>query len=218
MTWPIEKRIDDDEQEDNPNLMSCYRKYKLDLLTEGVFESILALIVNSVRIPQRDRSIIDQTVIRLGLYLFRNLTAIPDLNISQSSNPEQIRMSQMQETLLMRYYEADVLELLLTIASNSTKVEGTAEWNVLVLELFYNLIKFVDPKQVFYFGITNGSERGGMIDISAKLSDLLTLENTKKRQRTSLVPTRHNRFGGTYVLERVNYYNIFLSLSCSLFN
>ncbi|KAG2232960.1 hypothetical protein INT48_008053 [Thamnidium elegans] len=201
MTWPVEKRIDDDEQEDDPNLMSCYRKYKLDLLTEGVFESILTLIMNSVRIPQRDRSIIDQTTIRLGLYLFRNLAAIPDLNISQSSNPEQIRMSHMQETLMMRYYEADVIEFLLTIASNSTKLDGTTEWNVLVLESLYNLIKFVDPKQVFSFGITNGLERGDMLDISSKLSDLLTLENTKKRQKTGFVPTRHNRFGGTYVLE-----------------
>lgn len=154
MTWPVEKRIDDEDQQDDPNLMSCYRKYKLDLLKEGVFEAILTLIMNSVRIPQRDRSIIDQTTIRLGLYLFRNLTAIPDLNMSQSSNLEHIRMSHMQETLMIRYYESDVIEFLLTIASNSTKQEGTTEWNVLVLESLYNLIKSVDPKDVFSYRIS----------------------------------------------------------------
>ncbi|KAI9361536.1 timeless protein-domain-containing protein [Pilaira anomala] len=202
MTWPVEKRIDDEDQQDDPNLMSCYRKYKLDLLKEGVFEAILTLIMNSVRIPQRDRSIIDQTTIRLGLYLFRNLTAIPDLNMSQSSNLEHIRMSHMQETLMIRYYESDVTEFLLTIASNSAKQEGTTEWNVLVLESLYNLIKSVDPKDVFSHRMTKTSlDRADLEEAAAKLSGLLNIENTKKRQKTTYVPTRHNRFGGTYVLE-----------------
>jgi hypothetical protein len=55
MTWPIEKSLDTEENEEpeDPNLMSCYRKYKLDLLTPGVFETILAMIMKSVRIPHR---------------------------------------------------------------------------------------------------------------------------------------------------------------------
>jgi hypothetical protein len=39
--------------------------------------------------------------------------------------------------------------------------------------------------------------------MSAKLSSLLTQETAKKRQRTPYTPTRHNRFGGTYVLDWV---------------
>lgn len=56
MTWPKDKTlIDDDEieQKTDPNLMNIYRKYKLDLLRPGVFETILAMIMKSVRIPDR---------------------------------------------------------------------------------------------------------------------------------------------------------------------
>jgi hypothetical protein len=155
MTWPVEKSLEEEEEHD-PNIMICYRKYKMDLLVPGVFETILALIMRSVRIPHRDRSIVDHTTIRLALYLFRNLTAIPDLNISQSATMEQIRMSRMQESLMTRYYEADVMEFLLTIASNSSTQTSLSEWNLLVLEALYNFIKHVDPKDVYLYRISDG--------------------------------------------------------------
>lgn len=157
MTWPLEQsNLDEEEEaEEDPNIMQCYRKYKLDLLTPGVFETILDMIMKSVRIPHRDRSIVDHTTIRLGLYLFRNLAAIPDLNISQSSTAEQIRMAHMQESLVIRYYESDIIEFLLTIASNSDKQTETSEWNVLVLETLYNILKHVDAKDVFLYKISD---------------------------------------------------------------
>jgi hypothetical protein len=59
MTWPVEKNttpvdLDTEEQEpEDPNLMICYRKYKMDLLRHGVFETIFAMVMRSVRIPHR---------------------------------------------------------------------------------------------------------------------------------------------------------------------
>lgn len=97
----------------------------------------------------RERSTVDHTSIRLVLYLLRNLAAIPDLNMPEFGTEEQVRMSHMQEMLLIRFYESDIMEFLLTIASNSERQGGTSEWNMLVLETMYNLIKYVDPKDVF---------------------------------------------------------------------
>lgn len=153
MTWPVDRNTMDDEEapEEDPNIMDCYRKYKLDLLTPGVFETILSMVMKSVRIPHKDRSVVDHTTIRLGLYLFRNLAAIPDLNIPESSTAEQIRMAHMQESLVIRYYEADIIEFLLTIASNSEKQRDTSEWNVLILETLYNILKYVDARDVFLY-------------------------------------------------------------------
>jgi hypothetical protein len=57
MTWPLEQKSLDDEDEDNedenPNVMQCYRKYKLDLLTSGIFETILTMIIKALRKPHR---------------------------------------------------------------------------------------------------------------------------------------------------------------------
>lgn len=69
----------------------------------------------------------------------------------ESGTMEQIRMSHMQEDLMIRYYEADVIEFLLTIASNSERRSGDSEWNVLILESLYNLLKHIDPKDVFRY-------------------------------------------------------------------
>lgn len=54
MTWPIEKSLDDEEEDEyDPNMIDCYRKYKLGLLKPGVFEVILRLVEPAVRIPYR---------------------------------------------------------------------------------------------------------------------------------------------------------------------
>ncbi|KAL7326237.1 Topoisomerase 1-associated factor 1 [Mucor circinelloides] len=205
MTWPLEKKSldeeDEDSEEDNPNVMQCYRKYKLDLLTPGVFETILTMIIKALRKPHRERSTVDHTSIRLVLYLLRNLAAIPDLNMPEFGTEEQVRMSHMQEMLLIRFYESDIMEFLLTIASNSERQGGTSEWNMLVLETMYNLIKYVDPKDVFLYKPSEDTKQGELQEIAAKLSTLLSNENSNKRRKTGYTPSRHNRFGGTYVLD-----------------
>lgn len=70
---------------------------------------------------------------------------------------EQLKYAHLQETLLIRYYESDVVEFLLTIASNSDKPQAhTSEWNVLVLEAIYNLVNRVNPKEIFLYRISEG--------------------------------------------------------------
>jgi hypothetical protein len=73
---------------------------------------------------------------------------------SISATPEQMKLSTLQEALMMRYYESDVIEFLLTIASNSQRQSSTPEWNLLVLESIYNIIKHIDPKDVYNHKIT----------------------------------------------------------------
>lgn len=57
MTWPLDKKSldeeDEDEEEETPNVMQCYRSYKLELLTPGVFETILTMIIKALRKPHR---------------------------------------------------------------------------------------------------------------------------------------------------------------------
>ncbi|KAI9268792.1 timeless protein-domain-containing protein [Sporodiniella umbellata] len=55
MTWPPEKdvQLEEEEELDDPNMIDCYRKYKLGLLQPGVFEIILHLIEPAVRIPYK---------------------------------------------------------------------------------------------------------------------------------------------------------------------
>ncbi|KAI8992116.1 timeless protein-domain-containing protein [Mycotypha africana] len=202
MTWPVEKKGTGDEEvdeEEDPNLLNCYRNYKKGLLRPGIFETILSMVMKSVRIPQRDRSLVDKQIIRLALYLFRNLTAIPDLNMPETATYEQYELTHLQENLVIQYYEADVIEFLLTIASNSEKQQDTTDYNLLVLETIYYILKPVDPKDVFLYKFTGDADKEELRTITSRLSNLLG-DEARKRQKTSYPPTRHNRFGGAYVI------------------
>ncbi|KAI8884300.1 timeless-domain-containing protein [Backusella circina FSU 941] len=209
MTWPLEKNIDEQQEEDDyvdPNMMDSYRKYKSSLLTPGVFEIILDIIVGPLGIPYRERSIRDQTIIRLVLYLFRNLSSIPDIIASQSAAQGQIRLAHLQEQFVIRLYKSDILELLLTIASNTTNEADAGEWNVIVLEILYNIVKHVNPKDVFFYKEMRMNKTANNVrDVNettpGKLGALLQRESASKRLKTGVTPTRHNRFGGTYVLQ-----------------
>lgn len=50
--------------------------------------------------------------------------------------------------MVLRFAEVGVLELLLVIGSNSMEA-GVAEWNVIVLEMLYNILRHVQPREVF---------------------------------------------------------------------
>ncbi|KAI9490959.1 timeless protein-domain-containing protein [Zychaea mexicana] len=198
MTWPIQYDDEEDLENYDPNLVDRYRRYKLALLAPRVFEAITGLVTGPLSIPYRERSIHDQTVIRLVLYFFRNITSIPDLNASQDSTEETLRLAYMQQKTVLRFHETGIMDLLLAIASNSGEPDA-AEWNVIVLEIMYNLLRNVSPKDVFTGSFDEENDNTNML--SDKLANLLREENRVKRIKTQNQPTRHNRFGGSFAIK-----------------
>ncbi|KAI9322900.1 timeless protein-domain-containing protein [Dichotomocladium elegans] len=205
MTWPLEQQKqnanDDDDEEDeyDPNLLNRYRRYKLALLQPGLFEAVMRLLVGPMSTPYHERSMRDQIVIRLVLYLFRNLSAIPDLNASQAASEETLQMASMQEKLLVRFCETELMDLLLVIASNSAE-QDAAEWNVIVLEILYNLLQGVSAREVFHSSLSADHDRPNRVR-SDKLDALLKVENDVKRLKIRSAPSRHQRFGGSYAIK-----------------
>lgn len=112
------------------------------------------------------------------------------------------------------------MELLLVIASNSNEPDAS-EWNVIVLEIFYNLLRNASAKDVFLSDLLESevtrveflsfsrlelililSQSENNTDmLSDKLSNLLKDEHTVKRQKLRSAPSRHNRFGGSYAIK-----------------
>lgn len=88
-------------------------------------------------------------------------------------------------------YKSDILELLLTIASNTTNEADSGEWNVLVLEILYNIIKHVSPKDVFFYKemiMTNKNNvRKKKVGFGVKTKYRNRLEMTMKRRLVVVV-------------------------------
>lgn len=61
--------------------------------------SFIAIVIYFIRMKKNissERSLHDQTVIRLILYFFRNITAIPDLEAKHDLSEETLRMVHLQ--------------------------------------------------------------------------------------------------------------------------
>ncbi|KAL0095074.1 timeless protein-domain-containing protein [Phycomyces blakesleeanus] len=196
MTWPLDTADEEEEDSRDPNELNLLRKYKKALLVPGIFDAILSVIIKPLRIPFNERSVRDQTVIRLVLYFLRNLTAIPDAIASYDASSETWTMTSMQEELLICFCESKVIELLLTISSTSI-ASDSSEWNVIVLEILFNLLEHASPNDVFKEdrGRKNGSAT------SERLEEILCKEKDANSIYSRKKSSRHSRFGSSYTLK-----------------
>ncbi|KAG2219453.1 hypothetical protein INT45_008101 [Circinella minor] len=198
MTWPIQYDSEEDLENYDPNLLDRYRRYKLALLQPKILEAITGLITGPLSIPYRERSLHDQTVIRLILYFFRNITSIPDLEAKHDLSEETLRMAYLQQKTVLRFCETGIMDLLMAIASNSSETDAS-EWNVIVLEILYNILRNVSPKDVFNGDTVDDNDSTNIL--SDKLANLLREETRVKRIKTKNQPTRHGRFGGSFAIK-----------------
>ena len=75
---------------------------------------------------------------RLILLLFRNLLAIKDCKVSLHNSTEKEWKSTLQEQLLIKLDEHDFFPLILSLAGSSMDREYQ-DWNLIILEIFYDL-------------------------------------------------------------------------------
>ncbi|KAI8061721.1 timeless protein-domain-containing protein [Gongronella butleri] len=200
MTWPMPKLmapdIHPDDQKTFRNMEASYRKMKHQLLEKGIFEAALKICVKALQIPFRERSTRDEAVIRLMIYFWRNLTAISDPLASTMASGEKIYESALQELLFTRLFESRVMELILTIASNTGTTDST-EWNTVLLEILFNLLEHTSAKAAYD---ATGEETPSS-EMSGRLSAMLSSEKKVKKFSAEPAPSRHNRFGGSYMVQ-----------------
>ncbi|KAG0201291.1 Topoisomerase 1-associated factor 1 [Mortierella sp. NVP41] len=200
MTWII----DYDElkklaiaEEDNSLVGNLYEKieilrgYKRAFLQPGVLSAIFAVLLRPLEVEYRLRTSRDVAIIRLGLSLFRNLVAIQDGESSLGGSMDQFISSIMQDQLLERFEQENILALLVTLASSSQDAQ-LAEWNALTLEIFYHIFTGIDPEELLPAVVSStGSVR------NSKLEELLQKEEKEKKSQSTAGRKRHDRFGTT---------------------
>ncbi|KAG0340494.1 Topoisomerase 1-associated factor 1 [Podila humilis] len=164
------------------------RSYKRAFLQPGVLGAIFTTLLKPLEVEQRMRSARDQAVIRLGLALFRNLVAIPDTESSVTGTMDQFISSIMQEELLNRFQEENIMALLITLASSAGDV-GLAEWNTMTLEVFYYIFMGVEPDELIP-AISSTVK-------NSQLQVLLQKEQEAKANQSTAGRKRHDRFGTT---------------------
>ncbi|KAF7329666.1 hypothetical protein MKEN_00229700 [Mycena kentingensis (nom. inval.)] len=180
MTWPIDvaeelAELEPGERADFTQLQEAHRHYKATLLQPAVMSAIFAILLPPLAKAPRERTLRDNQVASLVLNIVRNLAAIRD-------------REGLQSKLLRALQDTHIIDLMLTIATNSEADPLMASWNTLVLEILFLLFRGTPPATL-------------MEKPKAKLQSLLAAE-----ARSAPTPvSRHSRFGTTIVVTAKQY-------------
>jgi replication fork protection complex subunit Tof1/Swi1 len=155
MTWPIDmaeelKELDDelDQGTDYTQLLLSHRLYKAALLKPGVMQALFGILLPPLAKNPKERTKRDGQIVSVILYLVRNLAFISDLPPNMHLSADQAEYSSLQTRLIMALSETHIIQLLLTIAANTSNDPLFNSWNTLILEIFYLLFRGVQPSSL----------------------------------------------------------------------
>lgn len=186
LTWPIEKndtQMTVNHHRHIPYIQLAQTSYKraiLDSQAKTILRTAVRIGLPSIAIPMSERTARDEGIIKLILYLFRNISII--------STPGESKESPTSRSATIEaFHHQDVLALVLTICSNMGEDFNTQD--VVILELLFHLLKGINVEKLFM------EESQLKKDGSNELGALLAKEKNMHRSYAKHAPSRHNRFG-----------------------
>ncbi|KAL1865383.1 Topoisomerase 1-associated factor 1 [Paecilomyces lecythidis] len=189
LTWPVEphSQMTVNHHRHMPYLQQVQVQYKRGLLNQsstGILRAIIKLALPSMAIPRSERTTRDEGILKLMLYLFRNLATIaPNARLAAEGEEEETSRS----ATINAFQAQDVFALLLTMCSNIDDDFNTED--VILLEILFQLVRGVNVEKLFMDDAERKAKR------TDELGELLGKESNKKREYAKNAPTRHGRFG-----------------------
>ena len=170
-----------------PYLQHAQVLYKKGIISEDTAATLRAIIrvgLPSLAVPRSERTPRDEGILKLILYMFRNIIIItPSARFSAEVDDEEASRS----ATIDAFQRQDVFALLLTMCSNMGDDFGFQD--VVILEILFHLVKGIDVGKLFM----NDAQRNHKK--TNELQDLLNKESSLKREDSKNAPTRHGRFG-----------------------
>ena len=199
LTWPLER--DEETMTQNhhrhlPVLELAQLGYKRDIINfDGacILNSAVRSALPSVAIPIGGRSARDSGIIKLVLYLLRNIAMI--------DVPSQVTYTD-SESLIARsvtidsFHYQDIFLFLLTLASNMGDDFRTED--LIIIETLFHLVKRIDPNKLFM------SSSQAQKAESNELKALIHKEKTMVQGTSVKQQTRHSRFGTMVWVKRAD--------------
>jgi len=192
LTWPPELELRDENMTVNnhrhlPYLQLAQVDYKRGIMHyehAKILRTAVRIGLPSMAQSRRERSRRDEGIIKLVLYLFRNIAMItqPQHLPSQGDENEISRSSTIQV-----FKDQDVFNLLLTIGSGAN--DEFQEQDVILLEILFCLLEGVDAKKLFM------ESKQVRTKEAEELRFLVQKEKAMLGGYNKHAPTRHNRFG-----------------------
>ncbi|CRG92768.1 Topoisomerase 1-associated factor 1 [Talaromyces islandicus] len=190
LTWPVEihSQMTVNHHRHTPYLQQSQVNYKRGILDKNsgleTLRAVIQIGLPSLALARSDRTNRDEGILKLMLYLFRNVAMIsPPRGLAAEGDEEETSRS----ATINAFQDQDVFALILTICSNMG--DDFSFQDVILIEILFHLVKGVDVQKLFM----NDAQRS--VKRKDELSDLLRKETGVKREYSKNAPTRHGRFG-----------------------
>lgn len=189
LTWPAEmhSQMTVNHHRHIPYIQQAQVQYKRGILSHSnssLLRTIIRIGLPSMAIPRSERSTRDEGIIKIMLYLIRNIAIIsPDTRLVAEGEEEATSRS----ATINAFQDQDAFALLLTMCSNVGDDFNLQD--VVLLEILFHLVKGVEVEKLFMDDVQRKAKR------TDELGDLLGKESTLRREYSKTAPTRHNRFG-----------------------
>lgn len=196
LTWPLDKtrEMTVNHHRHMPYLEMAQLGYKRSLINfDGarIMHTAIRCAIPSMSVDLAERSTRDEGIIKLLLYLLRNIAMIaPPPNVQYEGDEAEISRS----ATIDAFNYQDVFQLLLTISSSMGEDFNTQD--VIVMEILFFLIKGVDIEKLF---VDQKKVDKSMME---ELVRLRKKEAAMLRSYQMNAPSRHNRFGAMAWMQR----------------
>ncbi|KAL4888563.1 topoisomerase 1-associated factor 1 [Aspergillus ambiguus] len=189
LTWPLEVHAEmpANHLRHIPYLQHVQVLYKRGLLSRGsttLLRAVIRIALPSMAVSRSERTTRDEGILKLMLYLLRNIAVIStNSRLAAEGDEEETSRS----ATINAFQEQDAFALLLTMCSNVG--DDFTMQDVVLLEIIFHLIKGVDVEKLFMSDAQRSVKR------TDELGDLLKRETSLRREYAKNAPTRHGRFG-----------------------
>lgn len=189
LTWPVEfhGQMTVNHHRHIPYIQQAQVQYKRGILSHAnatLLRTIIRIGLPSMAIPRSERSTRDEGILKLMLYLIRNISTIsPDTRLVAEGEEEATSRSATVNALQAQ----DAFALLLTMCSNVG--DDFSLQDVVLLEILFHIVKGVEVEKLFMDDAQRKAKR------TDELDGLLRKESSLRREYAKTAPTRHGRFG-----------------------
>lgn len=196
LTWPFDKSPDKmtvNHHKHTGVLEYAQVAYKNGLLhhqSRAVLGAIVRVCLPSMELSPKERTERDEGIIKLVLYLLRNIVLIDHPNPTETDTGEEVS----RDITIMTLYEQNIFDLLLMISSNIG--DEFRYQDTVVMEILYHILKGVDIGRLFVTGEPESAKN------MSQLETLLCMERNLKAKNERAQTTRHSRFGTTLWVQK----------------
>lgn len=189
LTWPVEfhSQMTVNHHRHTPYIQQVQVQYKRGILKYGgsnLLRAVIRIALPSMAMPRSERESRDEGILKLMLYLLRNI-AIITTNDRLAAEGEEEETS--RSATINAFQEQDAFALILTMCSNVGDDFNLQD--VVLLEILFHLVKGVNVDKLFMDDDQRKVKR------TDELGDLLRKESLVRREYAKNAPTRHGRFG-----------------------